>query len=154
MNNGISWLHDQLQANASESITYHRDALSFPYTAVPGRKTFRDESYDTGVEIKIKTSDWTITAAEILAQFGEPEEGDYILHDRQGITRKYEVKAPFGEPCFHRSNQDIDIRVHTQEIFTPVVTPVDPNTWDALGTSGTVWDDLLTTTWDQLEATA
>jgi len=30
----------------------------------------------------------------------------------------------------------------------------DPNTWDALKAAGTTWDDLLTTTWDQLEATA
>ena len=126
MNNGISWFHDQLQAHASESITYTRGALSIVYTAVPGRKTFTAQSFDTGVAVKVKTTDWTITAALLIAGFVEPEEGDSVIHERQGVTRKYEVKAPQGEPCYHRSNQDIDFRIHTQEVFMPV-TPVPPS---------------------------
>lgn len=131
ISNGISWLHDQQQIHATEIITYVRDDLSVEFSAVVGRKTFREEDYDSGVLIRTQTSDFTITAALLRAQFGDPQEGDKITHFRNGDTRLYEVKSPLGRPCFQRVNQDLDLRIHSQEIDGTVVMNFNYFTDDA-----------------------
>lgn len=109
---GAIWLARQMIDNASDPITYSRDAVSLSIQAVKGTTSFDSEQAD-GSMIRFEAIDFLIEAATLLPSMGLPQDGD-LIHDGE---HTYELLALSGVQPFRYSDRHRTIiRVHTKQI--------------------------------------
>ena len=122
LQDGLTWLRDQLKANASQEVIYRRGAEEVTLKAVIGRTLLKlDDGYG-GVRMEWTDRDFLIAAEDLIlgGQRVLPERGDRILETHDGKTLVYEVLAPGNEPEWRWSDPYRTLlRIHTKLIDEP-----------------------------------
>jgi hypothetical protein len=116
---GLAWLTDQLQANASVSVTYRRGSSSVTFNATIGTSLLRIANPGGDVQIVRTERDFIFPAALLVLGNNavEPADGDTI--DQlwpDGITRRYQILSPGGQepPWRYSDPRRVQIRAHTK----------------------------------------
>jgi len=119
LQDGLTWLRDQLKANASQEVIYRRGAEEVTLKAVVGRTLLKlDDGYG-GVRMEWTDRDFLIAAEDLIlgGQRVLPERGDRILETHDGKTLVFEVLAPGNEPEWRWSDPHRTLlRIHTKLI--------------------------------------
>lgn len=114
LNSAMAHAAAALKGNRGDSVTYQRGADSVSITAAIGATEFERDDGD-GVQVAFKSTDFIITASEIiLGGFAtQPRRGDKIVSG----TRTYEVLSINGEPHFSWMDAAGTLmRIHTKLI--------------------------------------
>lgn len=119
LQDGLTWLRDQLKANASQEVIYRRGAEEVTLKAVVGRTLLKlDDGYG-GIRMQWTDRDFLI-AAEDLVLAGKktlPQRGDQIEQTINGIKHIFEVLAPGNEPEWKWCDpHETMIRIHTTKL--------------------------------------
>jgi len=119
LQDGLTWLRDQLKANASQEVIYRRGAEEVTLKAVVGRTLLKlDDGYG-GVRMEWTDRDFLIAAEDLIlgGQRVLPKRGDRILETHDGKTLVFEVLAPGNEPEWRWSDPHRTLlRIHTKLI--------------------------------------
>jgi len=110
---GAAWFASQLLASASQTCAYRRGANSSQFSATIGKSMF-ESSGQNGVTEQWESRDYIVKTADL--PYGQPQRGDLIVEDVNGVSVFYEVTAPRGVPLFHYGDafQNL-VRVHTKQ---------------------------------------
>ena len=113
LSDGASWLADQFAASASLTIAYKRGANSSQCSATIGKSMF-ESAGQNGVVEQWEARDYIVKTADL--PYGQPQRGDLIIEELNGLSIFYEVTAPRGIPLFHYGDafQNL-VRVHTKQ---------------------------------------
>jgi hypothetical protein len=123
LGDGSSWLADRLAESAATTCAYKRGANTTTFTATVGRSTFESVS-QSGVAESWESRDYIVKTAAL--PYGEPQRGDLIVEERNGVSRFYEVAAPRGVPLFHYADAyQLLVRIHTKQTDRDVTFIVD-----------------------------
>lgn len=111
---GSAWLAQQLAAAAGTNCAYRRGGNTAQITATIGRSVFEASSQSGGVMESWESRDYLVKTEEL--PYGEPQRGDLIVEEVNGIATFYEVAAPRGVPVFHYADAfGTMCRVHTKQ---------------------------------------
>lgn len=113
LSDGASWLADQLAANASMNCAYKRGENTAQVTATIGKSLF-ESAGQNGVVEQWESRDYIVKTEEL--PYGQPQRGDLIVEEINGVSIFYEVTAPRGVPLFHYGDafQKL-VRIHTKQ---------------------------------------
>jgi len=110
---GSAWLAQQLAAAAGTTCAYRRGANTAQLLATVGRSTFESEN-QSGIVESWESRDYLIRTEEL--PYGEPQRGDLIVEEVNGVPTFYEVSSPRGVPVFHYADAfGTMCRVHTKQ---------------------------------------
>jgi len=117
---GASWLADQLKTHASTEVIYQRGANQVAVQATIGKTEFEIDD-GSGVIQRFQSRDYLIQTADL--QLGGhttlPVAGDRIRETVGDQTFVYEVLAPGNEPHFRYSDPFRKVlRIHTKLVAT------------------------------------
>jgi len=100
MQDGATWLGEQLQAAAGRSVTYRRGNRSATLTAVPSQHEY-DVLDEDGFATKRQSYDFVVTAADLVlgSDTIEPRPGDRIDDTINGEERHFELMPLGDRPC-------------------------------------------------------
>lgn len=114
---GIDYLHDQLKAYNSVTVTYRRAAATVSVSAVIGRTLF--DNADEFNVVREKTRDYIILQADLILSGAavKPVKADEIDETRGGVVYTYAVLEDGDSPPY----EDADdyhkaFRIHTKLI--------------------------------------
>jgi hypothetical protein len=123
LKSGLAWLAGQMEAFESDTVTYTRGSVSVQVPATYGDKLLKlGQKFDgrvVFVEGEFLISCATIEAAFAAAgaTYTAPQRGDVITAPApDGVTAKYEVGAPPGEPHFQLRGVYPRFRIHSKRI--------------------------------------
>ena len=115
----IDYLHDQLKAHNSVTVTYRRVAATVSVSAIIGRTLFENEDEYNVTREKIR--DFLILQADLILSGSAttPQKGDQIDETRGSTVYTYAVLELNGQPPY----EDADdyhkaFRIHTKLIGT------------------------------------
>ena len=119
MATAMDWLAGKRKTFTTETVTYRRGSDEVELSATVGRTIFRLPA-GYGVEIRIETRDFLITAADLILDGAlvEPQAGDEVDRTVGAATHVYEVMSPGADEVAweysdgHRNT----LRVHTKRI--------------------------------------
>lgn len=121
---GAEYLAAQLQAHASQPVTYRRgtgeEAVEVAIDATIGRSEF-ELTTDDGIVERVETRDFLFPTADlVLAETATvPQRGDKIIETIGDATLTYEVLPHQNLPAFRYSDEfRVMLRVHTKLINT------------------------------------
>ncbi len=117
LHSGLAWLSGQLQAHASQPVTYRRGAQQVVVKATLGRRDFESDS--TEGRLYIRANDFLIRAADLVLNglATLPERGDQIDVDFGGQVATFEVLAQDGIPPWEYSDPFQHVmRIHTKKV--------------------------------------
>ena len=118
-----SWLAGQLQQSAGTTCAYKRGANSSQFVASISRSTF--EAQGQGGVIETWESRDYLARTDSLP-YGEPQRGDLIAEELDGVSVFYEVTAPRGVPVFHYADAwQTMIRIHTKQVDRDITFIID-----------------------------
>ena len=115
---GLQLHWTRMKATAGVAGTWHRGALNWPMTLVPGQSLTTTE-IDTGVSVEEANADFIAQVAEFVAVVGDmPMENDKFTYaDVNGVISVHEVNNPLGEkPWRYHDSQRVMIRIHCVEV--------------------------------------
>lgn len=114
LRSGAAWLASQLKSSAGTLCAYKRGNNTAQFTASISRSTFESQG-QSGVIETWESRDYLAKTDEL--PYGEPQRGDLVIEELDGVATFYEVTAPRGVPVFHYADafQTI-IRIHTKQI--------------------------------------
>ena len=119
MASGAAWLTDQLQANVAQPVSYLRDGAILAILATFGRKLLAIDDGIGSLRLEMTDCDFIVPAAalQIDGIRFEPERGDTVTLNRNGVTEVYEV-LPFGseQPWGWCDPFGEMMRIHTKRI--------------------------------------
>lgn len=116
--NGAAWLAGQLKAAASTTVAYVRGNQAIDVTATVGSSAF-ESANQSGVLERWESRDYLIPTEDL--PFGDPAQGDKIVHEIDGVSVTYEVASPRGVPLWHYADAfRLIVRVHTKQSETGV----------------------------------
>jgi len=119
LNTGLSWLAAKRKAYMSQTVTYSRAADDVEVLATVGRKVFRMPD-EYGVEIRIETRDYLITAADLILSGAvvEPQAADRIT---EAGGQVYEVMSPGNDEAAWEYSDAYrrTLRIHTSQVVIP-----------------------------------
>lgn len=122
MKAGLAWLSNQLDANASQTITYTRGATVVTVPAVYGKKLLRLSDKFDG-RVATADEDFDVAAALIQAAFaaqgatfGAPKPGDRITATFPEGMQNHEVKGPGSEPHFQLDEYHLRYLIHGMRV--------------------------------------
>lgn len=96
------------------TVAYQRGAYTAQCLAAIGRSTFEAQNQN-GVIETYESRDFLVRVAEL--PYGEPQRGDRIVEEMDGVARFYEVAAPKGVPVFHYGDAfESLVRIHTKRV--------------------------------------
>ena len=115
---GVAYLESRRRAVMSRPVTYLRvaDRASIATYATVGKTPFRIETAD-GLMMHVETRDYIITAADLVQDNlpTTPALGDVIDEVIDGVTQRFEVVGPGGEPhCRYHDAARTVFRIHTK----------------------------------------
>jgi hypothetical protein len=117
LQDGQSWLADQLKEHASRQVVYQRGAAQVSVQATIGRTLLKlDDGYG-GVRMEWTDRDYLIQATDLVLSALQivPERGDRVLDTVAAVTSIYEVMAFGGEPPWRFSDPFGKLlRIHTK----------------------------------------
>lgn len=114
---GAAWLKNQLQANASQAITYTRGADSVALRGTLGKKLLQLQDMDGGVLLEWTDLDVLIPAADLMldGETVEPRRGDRVTLVMADNTLTFEVQPIGTEPAWRYCDPfRTMIRVHAK----------------------------------------
>ena len=97
LQDGATWLGQQLKAHAGLSISYHRGINSVAVTATATMHEY-DVVDDEGFGIVMLSRDYIVHAADMILSGSEiaPRSGDRIVETIRGVSQTFEV-MPLGQ---------------------------------------------------------
>jgi len=120
LQNGLSWLSQQLTTHTSRTVIYRRDALSAEVRATIGRSLY-DQDNGEGIVTRSQVRDYLIDTSELLnSVIGTlPRRGDQIIETENNCQVTFEVMSLGGEPPWRYSDPfRLKLRIHTRQIDT------------------------------------
>lgn len=118
---GTAWLTGQLQAHASEPVTYTRGAETIDVRATFGRKLFQLDDGQGGIRMEWTDKDFLIPVASLAlgGNFVVPRRGDEVRVDTGLGVEVYAVLAPGGEaPWTYADPFEQIYRIHGKRVAT------------------------------------
>jgi hypothetical protein len=116
---GRNWLADTREQELSDEVTYSRPALGSVVVQSMRGETVQDLEDESGFLIRAESRDFIIKRNQLRINdtLIEPEEGDEIIEERDGVTLTYEVASIGSEP-HHRFADPfrLQYRIHTKLI--------------------------------------
>ncbi len=120
LDTGLAWLDAQRHRHMSGPIRYRRGSLSVDVLASVGHTVFRiDDGY--GRLLRTESRDYLVRAVDLVLDGSPilPQYGDEVHETREGVTYRYEVLAPAGEPEWRYSDPyRKTLRIHTKFMGT------------------------------------
>lgn len=118
---GVAWLRDQMQAHASQTVTYSRGLDSVTLCATFGRKLFKLDDGEGGIRMEWTDRDFLIPVASLVLAGNPilPQRGDLIRETVGEWVEVYEVLAPGGEaPWTYSDPYHTVYRIHAKRAAT------------------------------------
>lgn len=110
ISSGLDWLASQLNENASQSVTYHRDGTDYAITATIG-KTDWGVDQTSNVNAGFKTRDYLVMTADLPFL---PRRDDKVIEIKNGKRYTNRVIEQPGIPTYRDANTNKTmIRIHT-----------------------------------------
>ena len=120
---GAAWLAGQFKASASTTCAYKRGAYTSQFSATVGRSMF-EAATQNGVVEAWESRDYIVLTADL--PYGEPQRGDLIIEELDGVSTFYEVVTPRGVPLFHYADPFRDmVRIHTKQTDRDITFIID-----------------------------
>jgi len=114
LRSGAAWLAGQLAQSAGTTCAYKRGANTSQFVASIGRSVFEAQN-SSGVVEAWESRDYIVSVSAL--PYGEPQRGDIILEELDGVSTLYEVSTPRGVPLFHYADAFRSmVRIHTKQI--------------------------------------
>ena len=119
METAMDWLAGKRKTFITEIVTYRRGEDEVELSATIGRTIFRlPEGY--GVEVRVETRDFLITAADLILDGSliEPKAGDEIDRTVGSAIHTFEVMSPGADEAawVYSDGYRYTLRIHTKRI--------------------------------------
>ena len=123
LRSGAAWLAGQLAASAGTVCAYKRGNNSSQFTASIGRSVFESQN-SSGVIESWESRDYIVSVSAL--PYGEPQRGDVIAEELDGVSTFYEVATPRGVPLFHYADAFRSmVRIHTKQVDRDITFIID-----------------------------
>ncbi|RLC78695.1 MAG: hypothetical protein DRI61_09445 [Chloroflexi bacterium] len=113
MNDGSEWFAEQIKANCSEPVVYHRGAESVSLSATIGNTEFEvADEYNTIQTFRSR--DFIITKSDLIigGSATYPVAGDTVVEGAE----TFEVVSPGGSQCYREDDYGQLYRIHTKKL--------------------------------------
>ena len=123
LRSGVAWLAAEMKSSASTTCAYKRGANTSQVAAAIGSSMFESQN-QSGVVESWEARDYIVQTADL--PYGEPQRGDMIIEELDGVSTFYEVVTPRGVPLFHYADPfRTMVRIHTKQVDRDVTFIID-----------------------------